>query len=588
MFLILICFVSWEFAFSGTCPRSVLHGITSCYYADSVNGSDTNSGASRNAPWLHLPGMTNCSDLCASTTPSAGEGFILRGGDTWKLNGNPNWAWTWSGTSVSPIYVGVDTTWTNGTNSGTVSTSGSLVTWVSGDAFQMNGSWVGGTININGIAYAIASIPNPYILNLTTSAGTQTGVAYNNTLFKRPVIDGQGMASKLLNAAVSYVVFDSLELTGAMDQNDNQDGSFNTGSSQGNVTLKNAYVHNFRHCTGNGTPTSYCTGALTVNDGASGGVEVGLYSGLNGSAMTLMNSNVGSPEDRGNYGACSRGMQILAYNYFHDCSDANDHGGTLVHDNIVRNVGNTFDGTTHTDIFYLDALTGTSVPQDGSLTSYVYNNLIEDTQANSGATIIYPNPGSSGGTGNSTVTFYIFNNVITNTGSGANGQIGDNIDPYGAPAGMIMNVYDWNNTYELSSNLPCVRVTSRTVNFNIVDVRNLHCVEAVAPTGSTLFSTESAVISPYSSNLLGQSIGTAKSQGFTAPLLNETSFTALTLRAGTNLTGYCSGSLIPLCASSTAGGYFSAVGRPTKGAWDIGAYQSPPPSPPAGLKGVAR
>jgi hypothetical protein len=87
-------------------------GVTNCYYVSSA-GSDSNSGMSESEPWAHLPGMGNCSSTCAAVTPTAGQGFIVRGGDTWT-SGNFNIIWSWGGASTSPIYVGVDQTWYSG------------------------------------------------------------------------------------------------------------------------------------------------------------------------------------------------------------------------------------------------------------------------------------------------------------------------------------------------------------------------------------------------------------------------------------------------------------------------------------------
>src|SRR5271155_775202 len=93
-------------------------GITNCYYISS-SGSDANAGTTEAAPWLHAPGMPGCTASCASTTPTAGEGFILEGGSQWhRSSGSPTtggqWSWGWSGTSSSPIYVGIDPTWYSG------------------------------------------------------------------------------------------------------------------------------------------------------------------------------------------------------------------------------------------------------------------------------------------------------------------------------------------------------------------------------------------------------------------------------------------------------------------------------------------
>lgn len=59
--------------------------------------------------------------------------------------------------------------------SGTVNTSGTAVTYNSGNVFGL--TWTG-TITINNVVYAIATVNNATTITLTTSAGTQTGVNY--------------------------------------------------------------------------------------------------------------------------------------------------------------------------------------------------------------------------------------------------------------------------------------------------------------------------------------------------------------------------------------------------------------------------
>jgi hypothetical protein len=95
-------------------------GTTRCYYI-SASGSDSNSGTTQSSPWLHAPGMPTCTGRCASLTPTAGDGFIFRGGDTWHVSsGIPMsgaWKWNYSGSSLSsPIYIGVDLAWYAGSS----------------------------------------------------------------------------------------------------------------------------------------------------------------------------------------------------------------------------------------------------------------------------------------------------------------------------------------------------------------------------------------------------------------------------------------------------------------------------------------
>lgn len=110
------------FAAGGTCPAGVPAGVTSCFFV-SAAGLDTNNGTTEGTSWLHAPTMPNCSNTCASTTITAGEGIIFRGGDTWHFGAATSpatggtWNWgtnSWSGSSGSPIYIGVDQTWFTG------------------------------------------------------------------------------------------------------------------------------------------------------------------------------------------------------------------------------------------------------------------------------------------------------------------------------------------------------------------------------------------------------------------------------------------------------------------------------------------
>ncbi len=59
---------------------------------------------------------------------------------------------------------------------GTVNTSGTAVTWVSGITFDP--SWATLSININGVVYTISAVTDPTDIVLTATAGTQTGVNY--------------------------------------------------------------------------------------------------------------------------------------------------------------------------------------------------------------------------------------------------------------------------------------------------------------------------------------------------------------------------------------------------------------------------
>jgi hypothetical protein len=84
------------------------------YYVDYSSGNDSNNGTAKTSPWQHAPGMQTCTSTCKSTTIKAGDSIILKGGVTW-----PNASFEWSlpsGSSSSPVYVGVDQTWYTGSS----------------------------------------------------------------------------------------------------------------------------------------------------------------------------------------------------------------------------------------------------------------------------------------------------------------------------------------------------------------------------------------------------------------------------------------------------------------------------------------
>jgi len=75
--------------------------------------------------------------------------------DVWKLAAGPS---DWAGTS------------------GTVNTGGTGVTWLTGSTFPADAA--GRSIVINSVTYTVASVTSPTVLVLTTSAGSQSGVAF--------------------------------------------------------------------------------------------------------------------------------------------------------------------------------------------------------------------------------------------------------------------------------------------------------------------------------------------------------------------------------------------------------------------------
>jgi hypothetical protein len=80
------------------------------YYIDYSNGSDTNTGTSKSAPWKRQPYM---SGFAGSYTHQAGDRFIFKGGVTWTAGSLPM-SIPAGGNSGVRDYYGVDQTWYTG------------------------------------------------------------------------------------------------------------------------------------------------------------------------------------------------------------------------------------------------------------------------------------------------------------------------------------------------------------------------------------------------------------------------------------------------------------------------------------------
>lgn len=116
LFLILVSFIFTD----------SLIAQAATYYISKSLGSDSYTSTqaqSKSTPWAHLPGMPSATGNASAHTPSAGDSFILYGGDTWTASDlGINWTnYTGSaancvlpygsGATSSCIYVGVDKTW---------------------------------------------------------------------------------------------------------------------------------------------------------------------------------------------------------------------------------------------------------------------------------------------------------------------------------------------------------------------------------------------------------------------------------------------------------------------------------------------
>jgi len=260
------------------------------YYISSAIGSDTNVGTSKTLPWAHAPGMQGCTGICSSTTPQAGDQFILRGGDTWG-SANLPWDFTWSGAAGNRIYLGVDKTWFSG-----------------------------------------SSFAKPVV-----NGGS---ACCSSALL---ILDHDG-----------HVTLDGMEFTGLMMLNAAASSIDISGSTIGDILMTNLYVHNWNRCTGAHAPVAACSAAVTDNSANAGGIQGDAYTGIVETGVIIDHSEIGNPENGGNIGSCAHNIEQFNYSYCHDASSGCKQGCRIVHDSRFNNIGDTFDGVSHQDVIYAD------------------------------------------------------------------------------------------------------------------------------------------------------------------------------------------------------------------------------------------
>jgi len=587
------------FAAGGSCPSAANYlnatteklvtlsslGVTSCYYV-AANGADTNAGTSEASPWMHAPGMPNCVSTCASVTPVAGEGFILRGGDTWHFGnsaltpytglsafatyypacGQPSgnmcgWYFHWAGTSSNPIYIGVDQGWYSG------------------------GSWTRPVMNGD----------NPLS---TTSVANCT---YD---------DSTVMMFSVVNLGF-HLIIDNFEWTGVCWSGpDNNAGTTRSGAAYVNMnqglgagsynTFQNNYIHGWTHVTFNcvaGNPeTGNCQWAQAVDGGP-------------------------SPYADGD---------VLANNVV-DGSDSDDHsyvafwyGGYDVHDNVIRHIG-TAAVLNNNHTFHDNLIEYVQGNTDG----VAHGNAVEFNTEWNGNNVVYNNvfrdefgyPGTTG-CGNiqfqqaprQNATDYTFNNLIYNYPCGN----GNYWDLCSAPKSDCINVTTatvnlFNNTWVMTAGYDQAWLSPGAPSTLVANWYNNHCIIPGGGAASACFWSSSGTIN-YLTDVV-QDTTVASGQGYTSSepyAYSPTSASNATVIAGTNEKGYCSaltGSSDAdlqaagiACQSDT--GYActynstnhtvscparTTIARPTITAWDAGAYQlsgsqAQGPQPPTNLQ----
>jgi len=581
LFASLIIYGASAYAQGGACPSSSpLAGKTSCYFI-AANGSDSNSGASESSPWLHAPGMPNCSGNCAAVTPAGGMGFIFRGGDSWHF-GNSNaspytggtWNWQWSGSSsscdtsdaaspveTSCIYVGVDTSWSAGS------------------------PW----------ARPIMTGDNP------TNTSAVGSCSYGNV----------GGSNNFVNVNNSgWAIFDNLEFTGMCQQTASSSSTGylytwnlyineSTASDGGHIVqnrYSNDYFHGWTHLAfscddSSGEPVGQCFSEAAIGGGMGTTIGPGFICDGGDSDPGAVGCILYHPAYLV-YDSVFEHMSQIVVNYYH-----------VWHDNVWQYYYPTSDGVAHGNSFESN-VDAPGCDSEGNCQPSVpfnafYNNVFgHNSTGTAGDVKLWFCP-------NNTAAEYQFNNIVYDQGTANNWDIDTSC------SGSNGHVYQFNNTFDApnGSTMNCAMPGQAATNIHVItESGNGYASGSCTTSNLTVMSHATAVSQGYMANGTGTSGNNSNvtCANDAAPCV-PTSGSSATVGAGSNLMSYCNTLLASndaiiqragaACELGTTAGVIyngathtvsypaTPTARPTSGSWDTGAYQysstskSGPPAP---------
>lgn len=545
-----------------TFAGSSSHTCAQCYI--SPTGSDSNTGASKTTAWLHAPGMRSATGNAASQVPLAGDSYIFEGGGTWHFgnsgltpyagtcSGNNCWPWSWSGSSVSPIYIGVDKTWFTGS------------------------SWV----------RPIFSGDNP-ITNSQPSSCTGFDFASNNP-------SGGGYNAVYIGTS-TYVHLDNIEMSGFCV---NTAGDIESGMvNQGGIgdTVSNMYFHGYTLGTSATDDEFYA-----IQGGGASGWKTQLsnqcYSnvfdnsdGTFGNVGAWPNQTGASPVPSATMGAIQNTCAEVYNNVANRIDNFIVGTSSIVHDNLIHDL---YEPPTanHGNIWNSNNTPGGGTGATCTITGNVqefYNNVVYNI--NEGVGVWMEPCGSQG---------YIFNNVMWSVFNGVNAYLIGTGTSYAAAT-----IYFYNNTtdYYLDLNnlfpqLSGAHNGSDPTFKGTVHFSNNQWVGAytgISSGGVPFANCESGATCTFTddtpSNELFQTETVANGQGYTkANFYSPINTSGSTVGAGANQSSLCPtfssdsflcSGIVSVTEATGSGGMissspaFTPVARGTH--WDIAAHQFP-------------
>lgn len=562
----------------GACPAGLPVNGSNCYFV-AANGSDNNSGTSESSPWLHAPGMPSCSGKCAAANPQPGNGFILRGGDTWHF-----------GNSGASPYTGgawdINQWWgTAGNNCQYEGSQTACIYWGVDKSWHSGSSW----------ARPVLTGDNPTSTALVSNCAHQVSA------------NGHDPSTNALMVAAPQSIIDNFELTGMCSNDGNPTSGvgdtyieyFGTGiSGSGMSFLTNDYIHGWTATSSAGEGNNTIPGTLI--GGGNNGLQTFDHLVIDGSDSNPGTWGWGTFPSF--YHVRDSIFRYVTQGVGQWCHD--------IHDNIFEHFYNPVVPTHGNILECNDDADGNAVNQPQNTPNVFYNNIVRHDDPGfpaNGQVHLWFCPES--------VPEYWFNNLIYDVGN-------ENVWDYAGPSiygcSNSGGQYMFNNTL-VDVTQPCY-VPTVSHGGHYLTILNEHLINSPLDVGSTacngynsstnIVMTDAVALTQQYLQSSGGTVNpyTCKNEG-TTPCAPSTG-SASTVGAGsnheaycTNLTSYTGESAISsdaakacrfgttdACSYDTASHAMvcpanSAVMRPTSVAWDSGAYQFSGLLAPTGLTG---
>lgn len=616
LFLFLLL-ASPAFAAGGACPTGANYinptsptgalvtaaslGCTGAYYI-AANGLDSNAGTTEGAPFLHAPGMTNCTSLCASaSTGGSGIWLIFRGGDTWHFGntglstsvGAQQWTTPNNGASGHPFAITVDPAWFAGGSFARPIFSGDnpiSTAPVASCAFDFNNTNVvnltaNGFFQVDDIeasgfcadeatdpnsgvwsfdgssAYILRtynhgySVPNEYTVTSVTGSGSSW--TYNGSF--------PGCAA---NACTGNYTASQFTTSGGANN-----GTFPaTASTATSLTLTNA------------------SGAAESNPGLvnaspkfdewvmiHGRGSQAIANLTNGCMLNVFDNSDGTlgnwrtyPNGAATQEAIQSACGLVAYNVFNRLGAGIVSQTESVHDNLFHDLYQAL-GSVHGNLWNQNNDSAAVMP------TYFYNNVFYNINEGVTAWLM------------STSVDYVFNNVSWNNNNPTNCfDLGGSSQSTGLPA---TTAWIYNNTFDSPCNVRFLNNGSDPKWNGTANWNNNHLIGYSPQILSSVYTQDvgTTLTTTDHGNEIFQSEATANAQGYTqANAYAPTLVSNATVGAGANNTSscptfspgseMCSG-IASVAEAAGQGGFVvsypanTASVRPGSGAWNAGAYE---------------